>query len=210
MWPTIDGLRVLRGQEAELVRHAIGQMRGCLVDELVQQRAARIYGIDWFDQWEVEQRIWLLEQIATSLFLEDQQPPPPAAIFEATVDAVFCHMMTSIEEELEGTNQPASEFSWRQGMINAFRCQHGKLPSIDVAETEIQRWFSLAAQVADTILGQPSYQQAERFRDRERSITERFLTQRALPEDYLQRIPPLRTDSETSSSLSMILQAISR
>ncbi len=37
-----------------------------------------------------------------------------------------------------------------------------------------------------------------------RECTERFLQQRALPEDYLQRIPPLRTDAETRSSLAVI------
>ncbi len=88
-----------------------------------------VYGVDWFDQWDVEQRIWLLEQVATSLFLEDQPPPPPAAIFEATVDAVFCQVVEAIEDEIEAASRPEAEFSWRQGMIEAFRCQHGKLPA---------------------------------------------------------------------------------
>ncbi len=41
MWPTIDGLRVLRGQEAELVRRAIGEMLNCLIDEMDHQRVPR-------------------------------------------------------------------------------------------------------------------------------------------------------------------------
>ena len=210
MWPTIDGLRVLRGEEADLVRRAIGEMIGELTGEWERDQTQRVYGVDWFDQWDVEQRIWLLEQVATALLQQDQPPPPTAAIYEASVDALFCHIVQAIAEEMDTANRIESDLSWRQGLKDAFRVQQGRPPRIDEDETEIRQWYSLATQVADTILGQTSYQRAEPFRDREAKVTERFLEQRALPKDYLQKIPPLRTNSETRTSLNALQDTIIR
>ncbi|MCH5376951.1 MAG: hypothetical protein JJ992_23540, partial [Planctomycetes bacterium] len=97
-----------------------------------------------------------------------------------------------------------------QELIDAFRSQHRKQPQIDAAETEMRQWYLLASQVTDTILGHSSYQRVERFRDREPGITARFLEQRGLPEDFLQRIPPLRTGFQTRTSLTAIREAIIR
>lgn len=77
MWPTVDGLRMLTGGEAVLVRKAVGGMVTTIVLEwqhrdecTAEDRERWIHGVDWFDQWEPEQRIWLLEQVTSALLSE--------------------------------------------------------------------------------------------------------------------------------------------
>ena len=89
MWPTIDGLRILKGAEAAVVRDAVTVMVDQLADQNPDESQPDPVGIDWFDQWDGYQQLWLLEQVVESLFTP-APPLSPAAIWEATVDAIFC------------------------------------------------------------------------------------------------------------------------
>ena len=75
MWPTVDGVRVLQGREADLVRRSAD----ALLQRLAEHRGADPYqyGIDWFDQWDDEQKRWLIQQVTAALLTE--QPPLRAA-----------------------------------------------------------------------------------------------------------------------------------
>ncbi|MFG0254589.1 MAG: hypothetical protein ACF787_05765, partial [Rhodopirellula sp. JB053] len=109
MWPLTNGNRCLVGPEAELFRGTVAMMVDQLVDELnvageVDQPvepddsnealfslSGPVVGFDpphWYDMWEPEQKIWLLERVATSL-LTSRPAPAMAAMFEATVEAVY-------------------------------------------------------------------------------------------------------------------------
>jgi hypothetical protein len=150
----------------------------------------------------VEQRIWLLKQVTRALFLTSTPPLRPAAIYEATVDAIFCHVAVAVDEEIE--NRAEFDQGWRQELIAAFSCQYGRSPQVDPAATDAGRWHTLAAQVADAILGSPSYQQAEWFRDGDAKHAERFIRQRGLPRDFLQRIPPICRGDDAKASINQI------
>lgn len=202
MWATTDGDRVVRGAEAALIRRAADEMLDALVGEWEGTSPSRAYGIPWFDQWEVEQRIWLLKQVLRSLFLTSTPPLRPAAMYEATVDAIFCHVAVAVDEEIE--DRAELDQRWRNELIAAFTCQHGRSPKIDPGATDAGRWHTLAGQVADAILGSPSYQQAEWFRDGEAKHAERFIQQRGLPQDFLQRIPPVCRESDAKGSIHEI------
>ena len=54
------------------------------------------------------------------------------------------------------------------------------------------------------ILGVTSYQKAEAFRDGDIQRSRKFLIQKALPEDFLERIPPLRTLQQAQQSIARI------
>ena len=81
-WPTTTGLRNLGGAEADLVRGAIGMMVDTHVAEMRENAEPCAYGVDWFDQWDAPQRLWLLEQV-TSAFFGNTRIESQAAIFDA-------------------------------------------------------------------------------------------------------------------------------
>jgi hypothetical protein len=203
MWPTIDGVRVLKDQEASLVRAAIA----LIVDHMAAQRCEDAQpwqsGIDWFDQWDVDQRLWLLEQVTVGLFTP-ASPPSPAAMWEATIDAVFCQVMDLITDEIDQTPTSNDDRSWRRRAMDAFRCQHGRYAKIDPDEVDIRRWRTVVTQIADSIQGITSYQKAESFRDVEIERSRRFLIQKGMPEDFLEQIPPLRTAEQAQKSIDRI------
>ncbi len=200
MWPTIDGLRILKGAEAVLVSEAVTVMVDQLSGHNPEESQSDPVGIDWFDQWDGYQQLWLLEQVVESLFTP-APPLSPAAIWEATVDAIFCQLVELIAMEID--QSPNSE-SWRNAAIEAFECQHGKQPKIAANETDISQWRILVTQIADLILGVTSYQKAEAFRDGDIQRSRKFLIQKALPEDFLERIPPLRTLEQAQQSITRI------
>ena len=207
MWPTIDGPRVLKNQEAELVRRSLAAMLESLIAERDQGSEPRLHGVDWFDQWDCDQRIWLLEKIAVAL-LTPAPPPTPAAMWEATVDTLFLEVMAQIETEIDLRAAAGKDQSWRQQTIDAFRSQHVRSPRIESTETDLDRWRVLVTQVADVILPTSSYQRVEFFRDGDIRHTRRFLIQRGLPEDFLQRIPPLCSNDGSQRSIERIRSII--
>ncbi len=204
MWPTLDGLRVLKGGEAVLVCEAVTVMVDQLAAECRDECEPEPVGIDWFDQWDCDQRLWMLEQVVEAL-LTPASPPSPAAMWESTVDAIFCQVVDSIAMEIDRT---PSSLSWRSRAIDAFQCQRGRSPIIDTDSTDIDGWRIIVTQIADMILGATSYQKAEAFRDGDIGRSRQFLTQRALPEDYLERIPPLRTPQQAQQSIARIQEIV--
>ena len=204
MWPTLDGLRVLKGAEAALVCEAVTVMVDQLAAECRDESEPDPVGIDWFDQWDGYQRLWMLEQVVEAMFTP-ASPPSPAAMWDSTVDAIFCQVVELITMEIDGT--PSNE-SWRSGAIDAFQCQRGRRPTIDTNSADIDGWRIIVTQIADMILGATSYQKAEAFRDGDIGRSRQFLSQRALPEDYLERIPPLSTLQQAQQSIARIQEIV--
>ncbi len=183
-----------------------------MVDRLVAEGREgdpqEIYGIPWFDQWDWQQRIWLLERISLAL-LTDLAPPLPAAMWEATVDAVFREILQLVQIEIDQPDMHVKK-SWRSSAIDAFCYQQKRQPRIDEFESDLQAWNILIMQLADTILGVRLYQKAESFRDRGMTQTTQFLTNHGLPEDFLEQIPPLRTLEQTQVSIDQIQSIVIR
>jgi hypothetical protein len=200
MWPTVVGLRVLKAAEADLVRRAVRRMLDRLVDERLDPAASHAYGIDWFDPWDCDQRIWLLDEVTVAL-LTPAPLPPAAAIWEAAVDTIFMSVIESIAVETEQAHRSMGEPSWRESTREAFRSQHGRLPDVPSDENDLGCWRIVVTQIADMILGARTYPKVELFRDGNPQHARRFLMQRGLPMDFLERIPPLRSDSQTTASI---------
>jgi hypothetical protein len=197
------GPRILVGDEAALVRASIGMMVDSLVAEGRDDADQDIIGIDWFDQWDWQQRCWLLDEIAASL-LTRRPPPPPAAMWEATIDAIFCNIFDLACLEIDDPAPVQSTKTWRQSVIDAFRCQQGHDPCVSPDQCDPEPWQIVIAQLSDGILGPRMYQRAEAFRDSERSATQRFLSSKGLPDDFLEQIPPLRSIDQTQLSIDRI------
>lgn len=187
-----------------LIRGATGVMLDHLVAEGRENCEQVCYGIEWFDQWDWRQRIWLLDQVATALLTGDE-PPSAAAMLEATVDVIFCEIFELISMEIDPSfaDDPPPA-TWRRNAIEAFRYQHGRDAEIDATETDTEEWRILVTMIANHILGLRLYRKAEAFRDAEMQLTRRFLTTRGLPDDFLEQIPPLRSVDQTQVSIDRI------
>ncbi|MEM1068720.1 MAG: hypothetical protein AAGG48_13965 [Planctomycetota bacterium] len=182
MWPTLDGVRKLVDEEAALIRKAANEITKRINNERTQDNLKPfVYGIDWFDQWEPDQQIWLIEKVMTAL-LSDQSPPDPAAMWEATIDIFFLETLHQIEKEIDcGSND------WRELVTRLLKNDQST-----VSNTNLSTWRSRVTQLSDRILANPSYQKAEAFRDDDPKQLKKFLKQRCLPEDFLDQIPPVR------------------
>ncbi|MEO1527793.1 MAG: hypothetical protein AAFX06_20375 [Planctomycetota bacterium] len=200
MWPTTRGARVLQGAEARLMLGTLGMMVDRLVAEARSETERIAWGIDWFDQWDVGQRLWLLEQVTNALF--GKRVLDPAAIFDATVDTLFLELRELVDLEIDDPHLVEGR-SWRADLLAAL----GQLSvphDMEEQSVELADWSRWIATLADEILGARNYTRAETFRDQDFSKTQAFLVDRGLPEDYLSRMPPLRSVDETQLSIDRI------
>ncbi|MEM6471766.1 MAG: hypothetical protein AAF802_19560 [Planctomycetota bacterium] len=219
-WPTTHGLRTLRGAEADLIRGAIGMMVDTHVAELREDASPWTYHIDWFDQWDAAQRLWLLEHVTRSM-LGSHVISEPAAVFGAAADAVFYELNDLVKMELDEANVPPKaqrdprERSWRQSILQALTYQREAFASgmrsednSDVISEDewddFSVWTRAVTGLADSILGIRLYRKAESFRDGDYSRTKKFLEQRGLPVAYLDFIPPLRSIDQTQLTIDRI------
>lgn len=80
-----------------------------------------------YSMWEPEQRIWLLERVAVPL-LTAHPAPPAAAVFEATVEAVYVELADLIAMEIT-SGTPIEKGSWRGSLLDSYvqRCPKDSL-----------------------------------------------------------------------------------
>ncbi len=185
----------------------------------------RVYGIDWFDQWEAEQKIWLLEQVTTAL-LTEQTLLKPAAMWEATVDAIFQHVFEALVDEMdrdvaegrelvvEDSNAASGLGGWQQSVMLVLQQQQRRAVSIDQCIDQSidqkKEWRRRVMQISDRILGVASYHVVENYRDQDASKVAAFLEQKALPVDYLEQIPPVLGANEVLVLTQNIRQLLER
>ena len=168
-----------------------------------------VYGIAWFDQWDWQQRIWLLERTSLAL-LTDLAPPSPAAMWEACIDAIFHEVRELVEIEVLHPDTMPPVKSWRQCVIDALLWQQSREPDVSELDTDMDTWHIEISKLADAILGVRLYLKAEPFRDMEMARTQLFLRQHGLPHDFLEQIPPLRTVDQTQISIDQIQSIVFR
>ena len=207
-WPTTRGLRTLDGAVAELLLGAIGMMVDGLVAEMKEDAQPTCYGISWFDNWDPPQRIWLLDEVTPALF-GTKVIESPAAMFDATVDAVFLEVQDLIEFELNDDSESSRSKTWRSAVSAALE-QSGAESVFAGRLEDSEFWCRVITLLGDGILGVRLYQRAESFRDHDYERTQTFLRDRGLPEDYLSRIPPLRTVDQTQRSIDRIQDYVFR
>jgi len=190
-------------------------------------RMARVYGIDWFDQWEAEQKIWMLEQVLSAL-LTEQKLLKPAAMWEATIDAICEHVFQAVVDELENVGELENEVpeervrslhesdtasglgGWQQNVLLVLQQQQGRAVSVDQSVDPKKEWRRRVMQISDRILGVASYHVIENYRDQEASKVATFLEQKGLPADFLEQIPPVLSQHEVLVSIRRLRQLLER
>lgn len=227
MWLTLDGSRTLRINERELFTKAVIKLiqrtlPNCdtISEDLSEYVPASFTqvdptpcdeptGITWFDQWDADQRIWLLDQICDALLVDSTQPPHRSAMLEAAIEAVFAviHAEVNVNDNVFH-NQRTTFTGWQQLLLNALQDQSSdttesfpleKLESFIVDEAI--SFTSINAHLQAMIVGPSCYEQAEQFRDGSQSRLEKFLLSKGLPPDYLTQIPPLPSQESTLNSM---------
>src|SRR4051812_10160576 len=133
MWWTPLGERVLRGAEWELFRDGLA-----MVCDLVEEAKASddpeigSVGVEAFDQLQPNQKLALLALVGKALKDEGEPTPELTAHTEATVAAVYAHILAMIVMEIE--SPPESEkvdgwddpehiedaFAWRRLALAAY------------------------------------------------------------------------------------------
>lgn len=209
MWQTNSGPRMLVDAEAKLFRRIVQQMAENLdpssSNAPYDTETSDESGIHWYDQWESNQQLWLLEQVSLAFFT-NSKPPSPVAMLDATVDAMMHQLICNINDEMSDPHGPQQ--SWRRMAIEAHAAQIRPRPTGDWTQFDMNQWTQVTAKIADEILGPTSYQAAEPFRDQDPANVAKYLQLRGLPEDYLSTIPPMRTNDQANDSHARIQSII--
>src|SRR3954447_7868558 len=133
MWWTPLGERVLRGAEWELFRDGLAMVRD-LVEEAKSSDDPEIgsVGVEAFDQLQPNQKLALLARVGKALKDEGEPMPELTAYTEATVAAVYAHILAMIVMEIEfppesgtveGWDDPEyidDAFAWRRLALAAY------------------------------------------------------------------------------------------
>ena len=148
MWNTPNGMRTLKGPEAQLLRNMVAFM----LDQMREQLSALggqepiCAGVAAFDTLTLAQQIAALAEVVPAL-LDDEIPAPPIqAVHDAAIYALFMFYSILFEELTPKRNQ-----SSRRELLAAARQLHYEdLPP--VTATDDQVWMELLERLADAIL----------------------------------------------------------
>ncbi|MEM6691333.1 MAG: hypothetical protein AAF664_18040 [Planctomycetota bacterium] len=202
-WPCVDGTRVLKGAEHDLVRGALGMMTDALVDHYRRDEPIPEYGVPLFDCFEPDQQLWMLARVGSAL-LGKKSLAHINAIDEASVEAIFAEIMDLIVMEINDPEFAKCTRSWRQSVINAHQQQRGETNSMKVDSADRPRWWKLVAQVHAFIIPTPIYRRLERWLDGDPKQLDLVLSQRGLDRSFLDTLPPVQTVTQTQVAIDEI------
>ena len=123
MWWTPRGERVLRGAEWDLFREGLDGIWN-LVEESMDDPERFSSGVEAFDRLQPNQKLALLALVGDALKDEAEPRPELTAHTEATVAAIFHHIVDQVVFEIEmarelGVDEEAT--FWRQLVLAAYR-----------------------------------------------------------------------------------------
>ena len=197
-----DGPRELTGPPRHLFRGVIGMMNDWLVAECRGEVGPWTYGIDAFDMYEVDQRVWLLD-VASSSLLTRRRVLPTTMMLEATYQAILCEMLSLVRMEIADTEMARPGSSWRADVVAALDASGAK-PEITPESVQVRDWNRQIGRLGDLIFGPLHFLDVDVYRDGNPKITTDFIRDKALPAEYSSAIPPLRTIDQTQRSINRI------
>jgi hypothetical protein len=140
VWWTDEGQRTLRGAEWELFREGLSSLW-----ERVEQHFTYVdpdddlLGVEAFDELQLGQKLAMLTVVALALSRPDIAAPPPTALGEATVAAVFACIFHDIVFEVETctSHRAAGAIPAEQWL----RSRRLVLAAYREAEEEVEDWL---------------------------------------------------------------------
>ena len=225
MWITLNGPRVLTKLEDDLISAAMIDLAESAFAE-ISDREQPFYdhantrnaserrdgtGVTWFDQWEPEQRLWLLEHLYQALTIESIPPPNRSAMFEATFEAIFSVITEKVmDSSLQAGMESTNSIQWQELLSSAFLSQSSSKNLNSFLREDTIDFPALAQFIQNSVVGPTCYEQAEMFRDGPPDTLNRFLQSKGLPEGYLSEIPPLPSDRETQLRVNRLKDLLDR
>jgi hypothetical protein len=143
MWHASSGKTTFSGPYGLMLAEGIGQMLEEMNDLHEMDEEYEI-GLRAFDALTREQKIWSLRQVAFGLLDEKTSIIALTAYLEATIAAIFNHIDTSIQFELDIETDRESDpvddydyFFWRKLVLAAFESVGGNSPEICESDDEL-------------------------------------------------------------------------
>lgn len=195
MWRTINGNRVLDGDEARVFIAALTSLVTC-----VQSEEDYETGVELFDSFTSAQRCGLLVEIGFGLL--DPRIPcvEPNAANESAVAAVFRNLIALLEGEPE-----CSATNWRDLVDKAF-APIGAGIDEDLGESGKYDWDSKVELLQGQILWDADYEMGDQLLDMDPERSARLRQQLTISDDYYAAVPDDPTEERARQLAASLLR----
>lgn len=210
MWRTQNGIRTLKGAEAELIRESLGMMCDMLREEYLQYVEQWEYGVRVFDQLTYNQRTALLTNVATYLLTETDDYPPLNAINEGAVGAIYenikANLIFELDESSTNDNSEASEVeNWRSLILAA--CKEAEVEDLpDVNNLDYNEWKINLDILEEQVLWDRDFESSNFYLDLNPETGKHLKDYMRIDEDYFTAIPPDPTDEEVEIAFKTLMK----
>jgi len=186
MWHTSLGDPVLIGPEAALFRHGLRSLLDFLSGSPAQDWPTAIAA---FDDLQYPQKVALLWHVGSALLQPNVPAPKLTAANEAAIAAVYGHIQTLVEHEIEvGRGKPFVRALVLDCLREELAREGADLPGPRCTDTE--EWDSLVDLCADNILWDRDYEDGDRFLDTPPEQASRLKELLRIDDDYYAAAPP--------------------
>lgn len=186
MWHTSHGDRTLTGPEAALFRYGLRSLVDFLTSGPDHDWAT---GVAAFDDIRQPQKIALLWEVANALLQQKVPAPKLTAVNEAAVAAVYGHIQTLIDEEIDARpKEPDVRDLVLDCLRQEFEQEGLKLPLR--RSTDQEEWSFLVDTCADRILWDRDFEAGEQFLDTPPEEASRLRELLRIDDDYYAAPPP--------------------
>ncbi len=214
------GERTLVGAERRLVVSAGWGLADFISIAAPENKA--LFGIVLFDRLTWQQQMLMLERVLTALVEASIPAPPTTALLDATVAAIYAHLYTSIEIELDDArmdmDSPLGEedhFDVRNEILEALRepvdsdepieeSPEGGWPTILC--DEIDEWELAIESLRGRILADEDWQMEAITMDLPPQTSRTLKRELGIQRDYFIDIPPDVTDEEAEAARWRIVE----
>ena len=201
MWRTSEGERTLVGAEAALMREALGT----LVDHVRDDDDGTLWqlGVAPFDSLPRGQKLAVLARVGDALLREDFPPPKVSAVSEGAVAAIYEHLRSMVEMELEGSVDD-EEPTWRQLILHACRECGMREEMPDQNCEDLEEWNLLIDCLMGGVLWDEDWQDGEHFLDAAPETSRGLKKLLGIDKDYYVDVPPDPSDEEVNQLLARL------
>ncbi len=200
MWRTPLGNRILSGAEADLFRDGIGSLF-----DRVREGDGWETGLEVFDRLTTDQKIVHMAHVAKALLYENFPVPRHTATLEGTVAAIYDHILEMVVLEIHQPEPDEDNHEQRKLVLAAAREADMEDPS-DLDEHDPEEWSLLIGALADRILWDADYEQADLFLDIPPEAAQRIMPEVRIGTDYYTTQPPEPTEDQVEAARRVILR----
>jgi len=198
-WHTQYGQRILEGHEAALIRASLSTIADQLDEDLnlSNDDVPWDYGVRVFDALPLNSKFALLAEVGWALLRPTETCPRLTAVSEGTVAALFANVEQSIEMEIDMSEEGEVGFTtWRRLTLAVFEAGGDTDDLPDVYCEDMSEWSVLVECLADRVLWDADYGDADRFLDMPPEFAREMRDMFGIDEDYYLVIPPDPRDEE--------------